>query len=177
MQTTSVSYPTHNKQKQAIALISGTPHSTIISISRGPGWTGRGLVGSCPCCSKLDQAFSNNLGMFSSLCKELCLLLTSTSWELTWILLSWWLPSEPLKEWSQFFCVEPTMNPANGFQTGGVPTKEISSMGGTGWDRVPVWWVGLFKGSGASEPSGPGIVVVAGISSSCCMVVASVSLM
>ena len=45
-------------------LISGTPqascHSTIIRISSGPSWTGRGLPGFCPHCSKLDPASSTN---------------------------------------------------------------------------------------------------------------------
>ena len=70
-------------------LITGMPWasccSTIIRISCGPGWTGRGLVGFCPCCClKLGPASGTNLGMSSLPCAELCSLLASTSWELTW---------------------------------------------------------------------------------------------
>ena len=66
-------------------LISSTPwascHSTVIRISSSSGWTGRGLVGSYPCCwIKLGLASSTNSGMSSLPCAELCSLLALTSW-------------------------------------------------------------------------------------------------
>ena len=80
-------------------LITSTPqtscHSTIIRISSSPGWPGRGLVCSCLCCwLKLGPASSTNLGVSSSSSAELCSLLALTSWESTWVLLSWWSLSE-----------------------------------------------------------------------------------
>ena len=45
----------------------------VIGISDGPGWTGRGLAGSCPLCSVLGPASGTNLGVISLPPGELCL--------------------------------------------------------------------------------------------------------
>ena len=132
------------------------------------------LVGSCPCyCLKVGPASGTNLGMSSLPCAELCSILSSTSWELTLVLLSQWSPSEPLAEQSNFLCVGMARNSTNGHLTGGVPTKGISGEGGTGRGGVPSGWAGLLEGPRASEPSGSDTVVIAGMSISCCVVVAS----
>ena len=74
--------------------------------------------GSCSYCSKLGPASGTNSGMFSLPWAELCSLLTSTSRELTWVLLSWWSPREPLEEWCHFFSVGPAMNLEMGIPLG-----------------------------------------------------------
>ena len=126
---------------------------------------------------KAGPASGTNLGMSSSPCAELCSLLALTSWELTQVLLSWWLLSELLEEWSHLFCVGTARNSANGHPTGGVPTKGISSNGDTGSGGVLGVWAGLLEGPGACDPSSSDAVVVAGTFSSCCVVLASALLM
>ena len=140
------------------------------------GLQGR-LVGFCPCGSELGLISNANADVFSLPCVELCLLLALTSWELTWVLLSWWLLSEPLEEQSYFFSVGLAMNQVNGCCMGGVPTKGISGKGGPGKGGVPVWWGGLSEGSRACELSCSGTAMVARTSSSCCVVVANALIM
>ena len=82
-----------------------------------------GLVGSCPHCSKLGPASSTNLGMFSSCHAELCSILTSTSWELTWVLLPKRLLSESLWEQSHFFCEELAADSKKGHTMGECPQR------------------------------------------------------
>ena len=132
-----------------------------------------GLVGSCPYGLELDLTSSANLGMFSSPFIELCSLLTSTSWESTWVSLLHWSLSALLEEWSCFFCVGLPMNLADGHPTGGVPRKRIPSRRGTGRGGVPGQWAGLSEGARACEPSGSGAVVVTGMSSLCCTAIVS----
>ena len=61
-----------------------------------------GLVGSCTCGSELGLTSYANACVSSSPCVELCSLLDSTSWESTWVLLSWWLPSQLLGDGPTF---------------------------------------------------------------------------
>ena len=162
-------------------LITNTPqiscHSAIIRISGGPGWTGRVAGRFQPLLFvKAGPSSGTNSGVLI-ICAELCSVLASTSWESAQFLLSWWWLSEPLGEWSHFFCVEMARNSANGCLSRGVPTKEISSKGGTGGGGIPGGSVGLLKGPGAGEPSGLDAFVVALTSSPCCAVVASTPLM
>ena len=80
---------------------------TVLSyrISGGFSWTGRGNGRFLPCGSELGLNSDAIVGISSLPCAELCSLLASTSWESKWVLLSQWLPSELLEEWSHFFCV------------------------------------------------------------------------
>ena len=150
-------------------------HSTIIMIGSGPGWTGRGLVGSCSCCCfKLVPVPSTNVGMSSLPCAVLCSFLPVTSWESTCVLLSRWLSSEPLEEQSHFLCVETARNSANWCPTGGVSTKEISNKGGTRSGGVPSAWFRLLEGPWAGEPSD---LDAAGMSTYCCTAVAIILLL
>ena len=135
------------------------------------------LEGSCSCGSELGPASGTNLGMFSLPCVELHLPLALTSWESTQVCLLHQSPRVPLGEWSCFFHEELALNPKNRYPTGGVPTKGISRKGGTRRGGVPVWWARLSEGSRSCEPSGSGIAIVTGPSTSCSVVVASASLM
>ena len=105
-----------------------------------------GLVGSCPCCQiKPGPTYSTNLGMFLLHCAELCSLLASISWELTWVILLQWSASEPLEEWSHFFFMGMARNSANMCLTWGVPAKGISTKGNTGNGGVLGGWDGLLE--------------------------------
>ena len=135
-----------------------------------------GLVGSCPCGSELGLTSNANAGMFSSPCVELF----TPSLDLLGVNMGPFVMM--IADWATgravcFFCVGLAMNPANGHPTRGVPTKGISGKAGTGRGGVSVWWAGLSEGSGACEPSSSGTVMVAGMSSSCCVAVASAPLM
>ena len=132
--------PEESESDEACSLVHLELHATVPSSGSAVALVGleRGLVGSCPCFLKLGPVSGTNVGMPSSPCAELCSLLDSNSWELTWVLLLWWLPSESLEEWSCFLCLGLAMNPAYGHTTGGVPTKGISSKWGTGRGRISV---------------------------------------
>ena len=64
-----------------------------------------GLIGSCPCGLELGLISDANVDVSPSPCVEVCSLLALTSWESTWVLLSWWSLRKLLEEQSHFFCV------------------------------------------------------------------------
>ena len=124
------------------ALLAAVPSSRlVVSLVGLEG----GLTGSFPCCLKMVPVPSINSWVPSPPNAELCSFWASTSWELTQVLLLWWLLSELLEEQPCFFCVEMARNMANRHPTRGVPTKGRSSRRGARGGGVPVRWAGLLE--------------------------------
>ena len=149
-------------------------------ISSGLGLTGRGTgrflsmwIQSC------SLAFGANSGMFSLPFVELCSLLTLTSWESTWVCFLNWSPMcNPGRVVPLFLAWGSTMNPGKWVSNQGSGNKgDIPPGEALGKVESHVWWPRLSEGNRSCEPSSSGAVVVTGMSSLCCAVMASTSFM
>ena len=90
-------------------------------------------------------------------------------------LLPWWLSVTLLVELSNFLHLGLMVSLKIGSPTG-VPAIGISVIGRTGEGGVPAWHAGLLVDARASEPSNPGVVSPAEVSTLGCVTVVSASL-
>ena len=124
-----------------------------LPVTDSPSGSTRPLVGlderledSCLCCLEPLPVSSVKLGIWSLPCVDLCSLLTSTSVEVTRVILVWKRSGESLGEWSHLPFGRMARS-AKGCPTKGVPARGMSGKEDTGGGEV--------AGGGIRTPDGP----------------------